>query len=240
MSRVIKKLKEILLQIIVIVVYLLVFIIKPQIGITSLKNSGYYIKEMLLIMPVIFVLTALLDTWVPKHTIMKHLGKGSGIKGTALSFALGSMSAGPVYAAFPICVMLRKKGASIKNIVIILSTWAVIKIPMLINELKFLGLKFMIVRWILTVMAILSFFWITSKLVKENEMPSDKEEVKKGININQDSCMGCTLCNKFYPEMFEIINKKAYIKITENEFDMEKLQLTLKSCPVNAIEYINL
>jgi hypothetical protein len=39
---------------------------------------------------------------------------------------------------------------SISNIVIILSTWAVIKVPMLLNESKFLGTKIMFNRWVLT------------------------------------------------------------------------------------------
>lgn len=111
---------------------------------------------MFLIMPVIFVLTALLDTWVHEADDYKiSWARRSKVKGTILSFVLGGISAGPIYAAFPFCVMLHKKGASIKNIVIILSSWAVIKAPMLLNEVKFLGVKFMAVRWVLTVIAIL-------------------------------------------------------------------------------------
>ena len=109
-------------------------------------------------MPVIFVLTALLDLWVPKDKIVKLLGKESKIKGVVLSVILGSISAGPIYAAFPLCVMLQKKGASIRNLIIILSAWAVIKVPMLLNEMKFLGLKFMAIRWALTLISIIVFF----------------------------------------------------------------------------------
>lgn len=75
----------------------------------SVKNSAYYIKEMLIIMPVIFVLTALLDLWVPKDKIMQLLGKEAKGKGLVLSFIIGSISAGPIYAAFPISIMLHKK-----------------------------------------------------------------------------------------------------------------------------------
>jgi hypothetical protein len=45
-----------------------------------------------------------------------------------------------------------------RNLVIILSAWAVIKVPMLLNELKFLEFEFMAVRWVLTVIAIVVFF----------------------------------------------------------------------------------
>jgi uncharacterized membrane protein YraQ (UPF0718 family) len=204
-------------------------------GVEAIKNSGYYIKEMLLIMPVIFVLTALLDTWVPKQTIIKYLGKESKIKGTVLSFVLGSISAGPIYAAFPFCVMLYKKGASVKNIVIILSSWAVIKVPMLLNEVKFLGVKFMVVRYVLTVMAIILFSWITSKIVKDEDLQKEKEKYEQDISVNRDACMGCSLCTKNYPELFEMQNKKACVKEHDFETDCGKLQKAIDGCPVKAI-----
>lgn len=233
-----KKMKENIFLLIVILSYAVMFFIKPQMGFQAIKNSSYYIKEMLLIMPVIFILTALLDTWVPKQAIIKHLGEESNFRGIILSFVLGAISAGPIYAAFPICVMLHKKGAAIKNIVIILSSWAVIKIPMLLNEMKFLGPKFMIVRWILTVIAILIFSSISSKIIKDEDLPNDNNEEKAGLNVNQDACMGCTLCVQEYTELFGIKNKKAYIKEHSFEPDKEKLKKIIRSCPVNAIDLI--
>ena len=149
------------------------FIVNPTLGIESVHNSGFYIKEMLLIMPVIFILTALLELWIPKEKITQFLGREAGVKGIILSFVVGSISAGPIYAAFPMCVMLHKKGASIRNIVIILGSWAVIKVPMLLNEAKFLGLKFMIIRWVLTIIAIIIFSWISAKLIKDDDLPSE-------------------------------------------------------------------
>lgn len=238
MTGILKKIKENLFLVFIVLAYAVIFIMKPQMGVQAVQNSGYYIKEMLLIMPVIFILTALLDTWVPKQTIMKYLGQGSKFKGIVLSFALGAISAGPVYAAFPICIMLHKKGATIRNIVIILSSWAVIKIPMLINEMKFLGPKFMIVRWILTVIAILIFSWIASRIVKDDDLPKENEKNKIGLNINQDACMGCTLCVKEYKELFEMENKKAYVKGNSFELDKEKLKKAIDRCPVHAIEFI--
>lgn len=237
MTKIFKKIKENLFLAFIILCYAVILIIKPQMGINAVKNSGYYIKEMLMIMPVIFVLTALLDTWVPKQTIMKYLGQESKFKGIFLSFALGAISAGPVYAAFPICIMLHKKGASLRNIVIILSSWAVIKIPMLINEMKFLGPKFMLVRWVLTVIAILIFSWIASKIIKDEDLPKETEQAKSGLNINRDACMGCTLCVQEYKELFEMNNKKASIKEHSFEPDRERLKKAIDRCPVNAIEF---
>lgn len=234
---ILKKLKENLFLVIVALAYIIMFIVNPAMGTTSMKNSGYYIKEMLLIMPVIFVLTALLDMWVPKEKIMHYLGKEAKAKGAFLSFVVGSISAGPIYAAFPMCVMLHKKGASIRNIVIILSSWAVIKVPMLLNEAKFLGPKFMALRWVLTVIAITIFSWITAKIVKDKDLPGEVL-TQPGLHINRDACMGCTLCVKNYPEVFEMENKKAVTKSYEDsDLDLIKLENVIKSCPVKAISY---
>ena len=234
---ILKKIKENLFLFIVALAYMILFIINPTMGTNTVKNSGYYIKEMIMIMPVIFVLTALLDMWVPKEKIMRYLGKDAKAKGVFLSFVVGSISAGPIYAAFPMCIMLHKKGASIRNIIIILSSWAVIKVPMLLNEAKFLGPQFMAIRWVLTVIAIIIFSWISAKIIKDKDLPGEVL-TQPGLHINRDACMGCTLCAKNYPEVFEMKNKKAITKSYEGlDLDQDKLENSINSCPVNAISF---
>lgn len=235
--KILKKIKENLFLIVVVVAYLTMFIVKPSMGWGAVKSSGFYIKEMLLIMPVIFVLTALLDLWVPKEKIVQLLGTEAKTKGVFLAFVVGSISAGPIYAAFPMCIMLHKKGASIRNIIIILSSWAVIKIPMLLTEAKFLGLKFMLVRWVLTLLAIIVFSWLAAKMIKDKDLPTH-ETKETGLIINNDACMGCTLCAKNYPELFEMKGKKAVVKTYDNStIDKEKIKEIIQDCPVKAIEY---
>ncbi len=236
MSKVIKFIKDNLFVTVIAAAYLGLSSISPSIGGLGVKNSLYYIKEMLMIMPVIFVLTALLDTWVSKETITKFLGKEAKAKGVMFSFLLGSISAGPIYAAFPICTMLHKKGVPIRNIVIILSSWAVVKIPMLLNEAKFLGFKFMIARWVLTVLAITIFAKITDKLVKNRDLPQFTSVKNSGVSINRESCMGCTICTKTYPKMFSMESKKAILN-QQDEVDMTLLKSAIKACPVMAIEF---
>lgn len=235
--KVLKKAKDNLFLLIVGAAYAALFILKPDMGLSSIKNSVYYIKEMIMIMPVIFVLTALLDIWVPKENIMKFLGKDAGVKGAVLSLILGSISAGPIYAAFPLCVMLHKKGASIRNLVIILSAWAVIKVPMLLNEMKFLGFRFMAIRWVLTVAAIFLFSWIAAKIVRDTDLPAQEkpQQENAGSVFINDACMGCGLCRRAYPEVFELRNKRAVMK-AETYVDSGKLMQAIKSCPVKAIQ----
>jgi uncharacterized membrane protein YraQ (UPF0718 family) len=241
MSLIIKKIKNNMFLSLVILTYIYLFIFIPDKGIMSLNNSLYYVKEMIIIMPVILLLTSLIEAWVPKHTIQNALGEGSGIKGFVFSFLLGSFSAGPIYAAFPVCKMLIKKGASVANIVIILSAWAVIKIPMLANEAKFLGPTFMIVRWILTSLAIVVMAIITSKVVVKEEIPMD-DIVKKNdaiLSIDNDFCIGCGFCAKLSPDDFIIENKKARpAKMILKSDESDKIKLAIEKCPAKSIKYI--
>mgnify|MGYP000294842128 CR=1 FL=1 len=215
--------------------YIAVFIVRPGMGSASVKDSVYYLKEMIMIMPVIFVLTALLDTWVPKEKIMKYLGREAKAKGIVLSLVLGSISAGPIYAAFPLCVMLHKKGVPVRNLMIILSAWAVIKVPMLLNEMKFLGLQFMAVRWVLTVISILVFSWIAAKIIKDSDLP--RHEDQNGLTVNQSACIGCALCEKNYPALFAMRHNKAFVKTVDMPVEKGRLIQTMDECPVQAIAY---
>lgn len=220
----------------VLVAYMMLFVFKTDYGVQAVKNSTYYIIEMFQIMPVVFLLTALLDAWVPTETITKYLGKESKSKGTFFAFILGSISAGPIYAAFPICGLLIKKGATIKNIVIILSSWAVIKIPMLINEVAFLGMKFMAIRWILTIIAIIIFSNLAGIFVKSEDIPKKDEENEATASIDKNACVGCGVCKRMCQEVFDINDKKAIINYDNLEsVDLNKLKEVAKSCPMKAI-----
>lgn len=225
----------------VVLTYLALLIIMPGKAIESFNNSLYYVKEMLIIMPVVLLLTSLIEVWVPKKTIENTLGKDSGIKGPIFSLLLGSFSAGPIYAAFPVCKTLLKKGASISNIVIILSAWAVIKVPMLANEAKFLGPKFMALRWGLTTTSIFIMAYLIAKMVKKKDMPKDEiyEGEKEKLYIDKNYCIGCGVCERISPKQFNIVNKKAVL-INENGRDNNKLEIeeAIDKCPAKAIKYI--
>ncbi len=226
------------LLMIVIVMYIILFIVMPAKAHQSVQNSIYYVIEMLQIMPVVFILTSILEAWVPKEVIMNGFGEKAGIKGSIFSFALGSLSAGPIYAAFPISKLLLSKGASITNIVIILSAWAVVKVPMLANEAKFLGLKFMGLRWILTTISIFIMAHLASMIVKKETIPveaiADRNHGK--IRIHEQYCIGCGICARISPGNFQIENKKARLRNSDNIVDnMENTKKLIEKCPVKAI-----
>ncbi len=235
---IIEKLKKNGFLVFVGAIYLVLIFINTEKAMLSVNNSWYYIKEMLIIMPVVFLLTSLLEAWIPKKVIMSNLGEKSGFKGSLISILLGSISAGPIYAAFPICKTLIKKGASISNIVVILSTWAVIKVPMLANEAKFLSPKFMATRWVLTTIAILIMGYIVSSLVRKEDIPMEEEKIEEGaIIVKSEFCIGCGVCEKMVPEHFKIEGNKVVVindKVTEET--EEKVKNIQEKCPTKAIQ----
>jgi uncharacterized membrane protein YraQ (UPF0718 family) len=241
--RIIKAIKKNKLLFLVIATYLILLVAMPEKAVQSSKNSVYYVKEMLEIMPVIFILTSLIEAWVPRKTIVNSFGENSGVRGTILSFILGSFSAGPIYAAFPVCKMLLKKGASISNIVIILSTWAVIKVPMLANEAKFLGPKFMGIRWVLTTTSIFIMAYVMSILIKKESLPIEEEisGEKGALAIKHQYCIGCGICERLAPHTFKVSDKKAELinenLTAENIEDIETINKTIEKCPGKAIYF---
>lgn len=225
----------------VILAYMILLVTMPYKAVQSGKNSMYYVIEMLEIMPVIFILTSLIEAWVPRDVIMNGFGEKSGIKGGIFSFLLGSFSAGPIYAAFPVCKMLLKKGASVFNIVIILSTWAVIKVPMLANEAKFLGMKFMGIRWIFTTFSIFIMAYLVSLMVKKDTIPIVEDRTvkeKDGIQIKKQYCIGCGLCTKVCSDYFIMVDGKVKLKKEEVEpKSMECIKKAMENCPAKAIYF---
>ena len=106
---------------------------------------------MLKILPCAFVLISLFEVWVKKETIMKHLGEDSGIRGYFWALLLAGFSVGGLYVAFPLAETMHKKGASLKVIFAYLGFSGVVRIPMTIFEISFLGLPFTVIRLLVTI-----------------------------------------------------------------------------------------
>lgn len=141
--------------ILIVIVFVVLAIWWPQIARSSAEVTLDYLKEMILIMPPVFLLMGLLEVWIPKDKIQVWLGGQSGLKGALFSILLGTLPTGPVYVAFPLAAYLLGQGASVRNIILFLGSWAALKIPQMMLEIKFLGLTFAIVRFFLTLLFLL-------------------------------------------------------------------------------------
>jgi uncharacterized membrane protein YraQ (UPF0718 family) len=125
-------------------------------------NFWMFFSEMILFLPLMFILIGLFDVWVPRERIEKHISSEAGWKGTGLIILLAMLQAGPLYGAFPFAYLLWKKGCSVRNIFIYLGAYSTIKIPMLTFEIGFLGLKFSVLRTMIS----LPLFILTGYLME--------------------------------------------------------------------------
>jgi uncharacterized membrane protein YraQ (UPF0718 family) len=193
-KNIMKKYKLILIA---AVLYTAFFIFKRDVFFTAVHMTWDFILEMLQVLPPVLVITALITVWIPSEVIRKGLGNSAGFKGKLLSLLIGSLSAGPIYAAFPAVIVLFKKGASVSNMVIILSSWAVIKAPMILVETNFLGIRFALTRVALTIPVILAMGFLVEKIVRREEIGSGSERSIKSVNdiLSQLPKLNCGACN---------------------------------------------
>lgn len=161
-----------------ILVLILFYIFKPELGHKATQGTILNVKEMLSILPPVFILLGLLDVWVNRETMMKYMGEGSGIKGVILAFLLGSCAAGPLYVAFPIAGTLLKKKASVFNVFIFVGAWSTTKIPMFLFETGSMGWKFSVLRLVLSIIGIVII-----------AVTLDKTTSKEDKDIAYENCM---------------------------------------------------
>lgn len=158
-------LKKYTLFLLVAAAGLLLWWFDPARGRAAASSTGQYLLEMLLFIPPIMVLVGLLDVWVPRRIVEQNVGPGSGIRGVVISILVATAAAGPLYAGFPVAAALLKKGCRLANAVIFIGTWATIKIPMLMMEIKFLGLPFALTRLLLTLPGIILTGYLVEALL---------------------------------------------------------------------------
>jgi uncharacterized membrane protein YraQ (UPF0718 family) len=166
-KKIFKRYRAAIIALVVFGVFLIVF---PSYASRAGATLVEQLKTMLLVLPPIFLLLGLLDVWVPRATLMKHMGPSSGIKGGAIAFVLGSVAAGPLYGAFPIAAVLMKKGASFWNILIFIGAWSTTKIPMFLFELKALGVGFAVGRLLIDIPGIIIIALAVQAIVPKKEI----------------------------------------------------------------------
>jgi uncharacterized membrane protein YraQ (UPF0718 family) len=162
-----------------VLVYAVILIIKPNIGLRSLELTWQNIVEMLTIVPPIFILLGLLDVWVPREVMIRLTGPGSGLLGISLAFLLGSFAAGPLFAAFPVAQMMIRKGSKFSNVMILIGAWSTTKIPLLLFEAGSLGWRFMLVRLAFDIPMIFILGWLVEKSLPKSDLKAIYEKAEK-------------------------------------------------------------
>lgn len=60
---------------------------------------------------------------------------------------------------------------------------------------------------------------------------------KKGAYVDQDICIGCTLCTQICPNVYAMQDNGKSKAISPSNDTEEKIQQSIDSCPVNAISW---
>lgn len=145
-------------------------------------------QKMLKILPPVVVLMALFGAWVPQKALSPWFRRGSGWRGFLVVLVAGSMSAGPLYLAFPFAAILASKGARYAHVVFFLGVWSTTKITVLAFEISSLGRSFTATH----VACNLLVFFVGSLFLERLSSPKDLQRlagscVRKGKD-NTDRC----------------------------------------------------
>lgn len=172
-------LKQYRAALVLLAVTLLIFLLDQSMGVSIATKTVLNFKEMLMVLPPIFILLGLLEIWVPREKIIPLLGEESGIRGIILSIILGAAAAGPLYAAFPVAAVMLKKGARLLNIFVFIGAWSTLKIPMFLFESASMGLSFALYRAAFNIPGIILIAYLLDRGYNEEEKSELYEKFAK-------------------------------------------------------------
>lgn len=152
-----------------LIITLIILAVNPPLGLEIYRRSWQNIIGMLGVLPPIFILIGLLDVWVKKETMVKYMGKDSGIVGILLGFFLGSAAAGPLYGAFPVAGVFLNKGSRLANVFIIVGAWASMKIPLLLFEVAAMGWQFTLIRLVMDILGVLVIAYSMERILTDED-----------------------------------------------------------------------
>lgn len=142
------------------------------------QNFYSFSLHMLKILPCVFILLGLFEVWVKSEVIERHLGESAGWKGYIWAVLFAGTIVGGLYVSFPIAYALYKKGAKLGVIFAFIGASAICRVPMAIFETSFLGIKFTIIRILISIPLVI----ITSELLGRYLKKKDYKMLKGDIS----------------------------------------------------------
>ena len=151
----------------VVLIYGILFMVLPDKTWLALKGSMAVFSRLLLPLGLVFVVMLAFNLFLKPAQIVRFLGKKSGIKGIMLSMVGGIISAGPIYAWYPLLAEVRKKGAGDVPIAVFLYNRAV-KPFLLPVMIAYFGWAYVGTLTFFTMLASIGIGYCLSLLMKEN------------------------------------------------------------------------
>jgi len=159
-------------------------------GMEMAHHFQFFALDMLKILPCAFILIGLFEVWVKNETVERHLGERSLFMGYVWALLLAGTTVGGLYVAFPVAYSLYRKGARLSVIFTYIGAAAVFRVPMTLFEASFLGLKFTLIRFLVSLPLILLSSIILGVYLKkkrfriedgETFLRRDQEKKKNGL-----------------------------------------------------------
>ncbi|GAK54457.1 hypothetical protein U14_05742 [Candidatus Moduliflexus flocculans] len=107
------------------------------------------VKMLLKLLPsflTIIILVSVFLGLIPQETLIKYLGKESGISGMAIAAILGSIALIPGFISYPLGAMLLRNGVSYSVIAVFITTLMMVGVLTLPLEIKYFGVKVSLMR----------------------------------------------------------------------------------------------
>ena len=124
----------------------------------TMKGIKKGLTMFLNLLPLLLLMLALISVvlfLIPNETLIRYMGKGSGIEGWTIAALLGSVALIPGFIAYPLCGILIKSGVAYTTIAVFITTLTMVGIVTLPLEAKFFGWKTSIIRNTLSFIAAL-------------------------------------------------------------------------------------
>jgi len=156
-------------------------------GLRAGESLQYFLVEMALVLPPMFLLVGLFEVWVPRELVERHAGRRAGVAAIPWMLLLATVQAGPLYGAFPVAVSLWRKGCAPRNVFIYLGAFSAMKIPMLTFEVGFLGWSFSIARTLITLPVFIVIGLVMERLLPAAfQLPaaSDSDAMGDGVRLS--------------------------------------------------------
>ncbi len=163
-------------------ILLVIYLFNSHVAIKTVENATSSFLQMLAVLPPIMILLGLMDVWISRETLIKYMGNNSGVTGILIAMAIGSIAAGPMYAAFPFTAVLIKKGVKFSNIIIFMNAWCVTKVSTLLFEVSALGFKFTMARLIIDIPGVIIMGFLVHYLMGKNAINELYESYEETTN----------------------------------------------------------
>ncbi len=155
------------------------FYFKIEVGQKSVSNLLNFLRHMVLLLPFAFILIGLFEVWVKKEVIIRHLGVETGFLAYFWAILLAGTTIGGLYVAFPFAYSLHKKGAKLGVVFTYLACAGILRIPMTVFEASFLGLKFTVIRFMVSLPLVVLSSWLMGEFLQKRNYALVEPNVPK-------------------------------------------------------------